>query len=372
MKSCRANVPVSVTRQQSVVLQFTENKGNGKLEAYKPITAIVDAVTKRNHHDAPIYDVTLTFQGTITASHGVAQMLEPPPKTKHQHAEATLDNQNKSIFIIPVTCHLCGQKQIPFRALQRHTIAGSSNIFGVQQFKEALPGKEYCNYNLLRVTVCPACFFASGYADDFIRESKTVKEIPEPFDKEPILAQWNASISARKNVIASKLDGFFSENRSLEQAVLAYDLAVISSNEILKTEQKKNERVRNYAVALKSVFYRLIKAEVLMSNKKTAEAENLLIDAQQYLTEIFPYLKRDASIKAAFLMAMLGLYFETPKAVADNIQFLQQYDKTNKVRFGTEEHKTLLSSLKKISAAYQSRGEFSRKKLKGFDKPFEF
>ena len=171
-------------------------------------------------------------------------------------------------------------------------------------------------------------------------------------------------------MIGSCMDGFFGENRNLEQSLLSYDLAVLTCDEIMKSEMGKKERLRNYEFARKAVLYMMIKAELLINNKKPKEAEDLMKMASSKLKEIFPFLRRESSVKAAFLLGMLGLYFEDHKDVGQNLSFLRQYGENNKVRLGSEEHKALMSSLKRLNEAYQSRADFSRKKLKGFTKPF--
>ena len=371
MSGCTTRLSFGVNREQPVTLQLFEDRGNGKYDPFAPIAALVESVTPRKTPNKIVYEATIRFKGTATAKHGIARILDQSREKNASHTDAKPENQNKATFIISVTCPMCGHEHIPFRALQRRTMAGHSNIFGVQQFTEALPGKDYCNYNLIRVTVCPTCFFASGYADDFIKESRAVKNASNPFDVEPVIAQWDADVPKRKKLVESNLDGFFNETRTLQQALLSYDLAVLTSDVLLQAEQEKKERARNYEIALKGVFYMMIKAELLMSNKKATEAEQTIKAALKKLEQIFPYLKRVSSIKAAFLMGMLGLYFESTKIVSDSYNFLQQYDKNNRVRFGTEEHKTLMTSLKKFKEAYQYRNDFSRKNLKGFNKPFD-
>ncbi|MDH5217783.1 MAG: hypothetical protein OEX19_08810, partial [Gammaproteobacteria bacterium] len=291
-------------------------------------------------------------------------------QTTPQSVEAGSKKANKSLFAIPVTCRMCGEKHIPFRSLQSRTMVNDANVFGVPQYKEALPGKEFCDYNLVRITVCPSCYFSSGDVGDFQKESRTTKDDAMPFDREHVIAQWNATSSQREEVINSSKDGFFDENRNLEQSLLSYDLAVLTCDEIMKSELEKKERLRDYEFARKAVLYMMIKAELLINKKKPKEAEELMKSASSRLEEIFPFLRRESSVKAAFLLGMLGLYFEDHKAIGQNLSFLRQYNENNKVRLGSEEHKSLMSSLKRLNEAYQSRADFSRKNLTGFNKPF--
>jgi len=166
------------------------------------------------------------------------------------------------------------------------------------------------------------------------------------------------------------MNGFFSEERSLDQALISYDLAIASCDAIMNSEKQKKENLRNYEVGRKAAYYMVIKAEMLLQNKKPEAAEELLNQAIPRLEECFLYTRRESSIKAAFLLGMLGIYFENLELARKYFGFLQVYEKENKVRSGTEQQKILASSLKKLSEAYEFRDDYSKNKLKGFDPPF--
>ncbi|MDH5545112.1 MAG: DUF2225 domain-containing protein [Gammaproteobacteria bacterium] len=376
MQGCSSLTKLPLTKSQPVILHLLQEKANGKYGAYQPISAVVQSATRDKTN---IYQVTLSFKGAIAANQGVAQILEKKQgaiardKQGHAHSalgmiETSLEVTHPSLYVIPMRCHLCDQEHIPFISLQSRTMESKMNIFGVPQYRNALPGKEFCDYNLLRITVCPKCFFASGETSDFIREKE--KSATEPFSKEVIVEHWLNSIAERQTLIGTNSIGFFSENRSVEQALISYDLAVLSSNALLTIQEQKHERTRNYEVARKGVASMLIKAELLMSNKKPKEAQLILKNALKRLLEIFPFLTKESSIKAAFLMGMLGLYFENGKIAGENLNFLRQYEQNNRIRFNSEEQKTLNTSRKMLEDAYQNRADFSFRALKGFDKPY--
>ena len=385
MNGCMARTSLSVNRQQAVVLQLFEARGDGTFDKFTPISASIDSATRIKSSDSVSYEIKIKFNGAISVGHGVVQAMnqvdhqpESDPegnqqesgKAIAQHVVTNAEDSNKSLFSIPVTCYMCGQKHIPFRSLQSRTMVNDSNVFGVPQYKEALPGKVFCDYNLVRITVCPSCYFSSGHVGDFHKESKSAKDDSMPFDREHVIEQWNATVPDRRSVIDSSSDGFFGENRNFEQSLLSYDLAVLTCDEIMKSEMEKKERLRDYEFARKAVLYMMIKAELLINNKRSKEALDLMKIALSRLEKIFPYLQRESSVKAAFLLGMLGLYFEETKAVGRNLVFLRQYNENNKVRLGSDEHKALVSSLKRLNEAYQSRADFSRKKLNRFNKPY--
>ncbi|MDH5218075.1 MAG: hypothetical protein OEX19_10290, partial [Gammaproteobacteria bacterium] len=251
MNGCMARTSLSVNRQQVVTLQLFEARSDGKFAKFTPISASIDATTRIKSSNSVSYEIKIKFNDAISVGHGVVQAMnqvnnQPEPglennkqesgQTAPQPVDVSSKNSNKSLFDIPVTCRMCGEKHIPFRSLQSRTMVSDANVFGVPQYKEALPGKEFCDYNLVRITVCPSCYFSSGDVGDFQKESRSTKDDTAPFDREHVIAQWNATTSQREEVIDSSKDGFFDENRNLEQSLLSYDLAVLTCDEIMKSE----------------------------------------------------------------------------------------------------------------------------------------
>lgn len=371
-QGCTAIVDFEVGRDKTIALQLFEDKGDGQFGTYSPITSSIASVTKRRTAEGERYEIRIKFNISPTPSHGVEQAIKSQNLINFKHKETVLTGNNPSLEIIPVTCYLCGQKDIPFRVLDKRAMVASTNIFGIQEYREAHSGKTFCNYNLVKVAVCPTCYFASSSAKDFKRESLLKRQIIAPFRKVDIFDQWMAGTAQRKAMLGSTQEQFFSDKRNLHQALVSYDLAIITTEAILAVEQQKQERARNYRISLKIIQYLLIKAELLMANGKAAEAQDILKQTMNRIGEYFPFLQKEASIKAAYLRGMLGLYVEDARVVGETMQFLQNYKRNNNVLPGTDEATALKINLNKFSNACQSREEFSKSKLKGFQKPFEF
>ncbi|MDH5230610.1 MAG: hypothetical protein OEY10_05890 [Nitrosopumilus sp.] len=392
MRGCTAVLTAPITEEEDITLQILKNIANGKRDSFLPAPVSLDSILKRKSRNGEFYEAKFSFRRVDSVEHGISWAINnataddflssslpinhEQKNNKHASTDAKSDSKlvaiNSSLSILPVTCHMCGEQHIPFRVLSRRTMKPESNIFGVNQYKSALPGKEFCNYNLIRITICPICYFASSQFQDFIREASLIKTSEEPFHKEPIVDKWLSGSSKREKLVEAYQQGLFDENRNIKQALLSYDLAILSSNAILKMQMAKQERARDYRIGLQIVSYILTKAELLMSKQKTSEAENNLKIALKKLQEIFIYLNNESSIKASYLIGMIGLYFEIPDLINQTFNFLQQYGKQSKPRAGTEEYKAWQKNLEKFKTAYQEREDFSRRRLKGFDKPFEF
>jgi len=223
------------------------------------------------------------------------------------------------------------------------------NLFGVPRYLEAYPGCDFCDFNLIRVVVCPCCFFASNDINEFDRISTGSKEKSASFGASAISKQWLEKKDERKNLVADCLPHFFDEERSLKQAILAYQLAIISSDEIFKIDEGRRPRLRNYNSARKSTYFLFVKAELLMRNSEVNEAENTLKEVIRRLEFIFPMLTNEFSIRSAYLLGLLNVYFGEYRQAGKYLIFLNEYNKNDSI---------------------QNRDDFSKATLTGFDGPY--
>ncbi len=392
MSCCIARLNFEIKPFEHAVLQLSEDNGRETPSFYAPIKITIETVTQ-NESDPEAYYAKIKFNGIVTANQGVVQSLhseKPSPDTQNHTStkdttrilsQGATNSPSKttsgisasklnSVSVTPVRCHMCSQKKIPFWSLQNRTMLSKTNIFGVSSYTEAMPRRDFCDFNLIRVIVCPKCFFASSDILDFKKENGSQGFSRAPFDKKAISKQWDKGISARKKLVAPHLDGFFDDERNLEQALLSYDLAIITGDEMFKSDEMLDPKRRKYHLARKAIYYMMTKAELLINNENTAAAEKILQDVIIRLETIFPYLQHEPSIRAGFLLGMLSLYFEDYLKLGQYLTFLREFNKDGKIAEDSEEYKTLSTSLKKLDEAYQNRAEYSKTNLTRFEKPF--
>lgn len=369
MTSCVARVTFSVRPYQIAILRLYEIKENGEVSAFKSIKSTIESYTHKKSDPKAFY-AKIKFSGMVGASQGIVQLMHLGKNTKEIKKDTSIPIRKNSLRIVSVSCRMCSEKHIPFWVLQSRSMITKANIFEVPSYVEAMPGRDFCDYNLLRVIVCPNCFFASSYENDFEKETRKETQLQAPFDKETIVEKWMLNISKRKKLLESHLDGFFGEDRNVKQALLSYDLAIITNDAIFEIEEAKDEKRRDYNMARKSVFYQMFKAELLMTNNQPEAAQKLLKETATRLEEIFPYLNNEPSIRAGFLLGMLSLYFEEYRKVGQYLTFLRSYNQEGILKEGSAEYKTLMTNIKKLDEAFQSREEYSKTKLTRFQKPF--
>jgi len=369
MTSCVARLTFYPKKFQPALLRLFEDKGEEGLFPFQAIKTTIESSSQKSN-DPEAYYATIKFKGAIKANQGVIQIMHSYQYPQAEKPKVAITANNSSLRVTPVNCHMCGKKDIPFWALQSRTMVSEQNIFGVPRYTEALSEQQFCNYNLIRVVVCPDCLFASSDSKDFQKQVADGDQPKASFNKGAIIELWNEKLPERKKLLEGKLSGFFGEERSVDQAILSYDLAVITADFIFKADESKSPRARNYTPPRKAVSNMLFKAQLLMDNDRKQETEKILEEANARLEETFLYLDNEPSIKTGFLLGMLGLYLEDYKKVGHYLNFLRTYNQNDTVEKGTKEYKTLTIYTKKLNEAMQDREEFSKSKLKDFSKPY--
>ncbi len=364
MTDCTIRLPRSLAPRQFVILRLYENQEDGKPIPFKAIKATVERAQK-SKADSRICNAKIRFNDTIRKDHGVTQILFPE-KFAQTGKSQSFKTENSCLRGVSVRCHMCGQGDVPFLLLQKRKMLTKENIFGVPSYVKSLPGQDFCDYNLLRMSVCPKCYFSSSDILHFQKPTEKESFPAPPFDKGIILDEWTKSIPQRKKRIESLLDGFFDEKRSFEQALIAYDLGVMTSDEVFKVDKRKDIKYRNYDPKRQAVSYLMFKAELLMSHDQPQAADKTLEEASARLEEIFPFLNDEPCIKAGFLMGMFGLYFDDKKQIRRALSFLRGYNQDGKVKKGSDEYKTLHIKVNKLNEAYEDQADYNKDNLKSF------
>jgi len=131
------------------------------------------------------------------------------------------------VFKLHVCCPVCNENEIYAHELRAKSQVVTYTAFQVPVYAAA-PGFKTVDYNILAVTVCPRCLFASADKKDFIRYDSTGKnEIKSQMARQVIMG-LQEKIGERKAILRYITDynSFFSRPRSDEAAIAAYRLAI--------------------------------------------------------------------------------------------------------------------------------------------------
>ncbi len=281
---------------------------------------------------------------------------------EHQHRHLfsrsmnkQLKTSNNSLLGKYVQCFVCNQPDIPFWVLRSKCMKTQSNIFGVTIYTKPVKGKDHCDFNLIQTAVCPKCFFASNDLQYFKHENNPT----EPFNAEHLDKAWEQAFPEREKVFSVHGDKFFSTSRSLEDAILSYDMAIMTYKQLSSLET-------NNLHLLKTVALYMIQSELFMTAGKRKEAEDNLNKVTNSIEPIFSYLDGEYIIRAATLLTLVFLYFKDYKKAGEYMGFLKNYSQSKKLDKGTAEHKALLIANNRVDAAYSERARFAYDKLNSF------
>ncbi len=280
-------------------------------------------------------------------------------KGNTEKAKSVLKPLNSSLLGYFVQCRVCGEKNIPFWLLRTKTMNTQNNIFGIPIYHKPKTDKEFCDFNLLQVVVCPNCLFASNQMDHFKRQTGDKGSLP--FDAKSFKENWNKSLPIRKRLVGKTATWLSAEKRSNEQAISSYGLGLITSDHlaaITKDEPVDHQR--------RSISYLLIQAELSMNQGERKKAKKLIDEAGKRLEGIFANLSGAQSIRSAFVLALIKIYFKKYEEAGDYLNFVKNYDRSRPVAPGSPEYRVLNQVMTPLDNAWQDRAEYAHDVLPDF------
>lgn len=164
---------------------------------------------------------------------------------------------NASLLTQQIYCQLHEEK-VPFNRyiLRTKTVASQPNFFDIIVYKEAIGNNDYVNYNLLDVSVCPYCFFASNYPPYFAKIGDEKEKI---FTFKPAIVQAVFKKAEERKKLAGGISAaFFNENRTLEDGITSHELAIRSANALYECDNREFAtdilRIGNYHLRIAHLY----------------------------------------------------------------------------------------------------------------------
>ncbi|MBF0277203.1 MAG: TerB family tellurite resistance protein [SAR324 cluster bacterium] len=269
--------------------------------------------------------------------------------------EKTLTAKNSSLRGKYVDCLVCKQPEIPFWILRKKSMRTQANIFGVSVYTSPVGDKDFCDYNLMQVAVCPKCCFASNDIHYF----KGDDEMAEGFEPEKFAKEWLTTLPVRQKKRPDDLKSLNAEERSVEMSILSYDYAIMTF-ELLHKMDKQHES------QLKIVGLQMIQAELLMNAGKRDAAEANLKKSAESLDSVFSYLEGESIFRSAALLCLIKMYFKDYAAVGQYMGFLKNYSSKEELDKTSMEYKVFTIANNRVDAAYSERESYGFDKLKSF------
>ncbi len=342
-----------ISPQTRIMLQFYGRGGKNTEESYDQVVGQVQW-SRPSKSDHNTFVVRVEFRQTVKSNHGILQILYPE-RFKPQKARKELKPTKNSLLGKLVQCHVCGQADIPFWLMRAKSLITQPNIFGITTYTKALSGRDFVDYNIVQVGVCPTCCFASHE----IRFFRSEDDPTCPYDAKAMHETWLDRVKERKEKYDKHASGFHDDTRSEEQSVVAYDFA-IATHEYLANLESGYEHPRLITSLL------MVQAEILMNLGDREAAETNLRKTKDILEPIFSHLEGEVILRSATLLFGIHLYFKENSEVSKYMSFVNDYDRKGPLDPGTSEARTHRIAKEMVNKAYGDRDAYGHDKLKIF------
>jgi uncharacterized protein (DUF2225 family)/uncharacterized membrane protein YebE (DUF533 family) len=267
-------------------------------------------------------------------------------------------SKNNSILERNVQCFVCkSEKTFKVFQLKSKTQKSDRNIFGIITYSESNEGYDMIDYNLVKIIVCPTCYFASAQKEMFKRseKNKTPEVLSDKFRK-----SWKESIERRKKSVKGIEPELETLDRSLTTVFKTYQLAIATASSLADAT---NDPVQKWMV----VSLMLNLAEILSDNGEPDKADQYLKQTAKKAEDVFKEAQNDTvSFKSARILLLIALYFSDIRTAGTYIDFI--IDMVNRKMDTLDAADAIL--LKKIHGetkkAVEDRDNFKKENLSGF------
>ncbi|MGK0288796.1 MAG: chemotaxis protein CheX [bacterium] len=220
--------------------------------------------------------------------------------SKESQEETTISHENNVLTRIEVSSSSDpNAPQFPIYLLKPNSQYITKDLFLINEYTRPKKGYDLCNYLKFEVFVCPKTYFASNRLEYF-HQSFT------PLDnrlEEPELKGYLFKKLDKMSLIGELPKSFYSTERSIEQAITSFDLAIFTSNALYGYDPIKFED------ELDKIVEYSFKAALLAKIQLNIQRE------LKYLKAAFSFLKKLLDLKPNISKLSRVLYLLTAISV---------------------------------------------------------
>ena len=356
---CRIKSKYRINILSKLILEFyvPSSKDEGKYVVGDPMGNVIVRWTKPSKQEG-YFILGLEFGSKPRENHGISELLVGPRSSSVEK----LSCKNTSLMGHYAECYACGELNIPQFSLKKKAVHVQNNIFGIPTYGEPVPGLDPIDYNRLCLTICPNCHF-TGPGDEFFKFSK---EDEPPFPVASFSKRWAEAQAELTEKYEATKEGINGEERSVEQALLSYELATRTFQTLCEVNPS-NGAFPGLLAMIRARHAQFCMTYPVESQEKGKErAHELLIEAQTDLDENFCKLDEMQSLLAAQLLIAISIYFKDIDVTGKYMKFLDQFDSREKPDENSQIGKTLLQVRTTVDELYQNRHEYHKDQLKTF------
>jgi len=300
------------TRAVVVILMVPSGTDTSKLARAQALGAF--RVVSRTIHGQAMVDL-------------LDEAQEEAERLKHEH-HASDDAKVCATRHVPGNNSLLARKiSCPFHdsfvALDRFVlrtgrILTDQTFFDLPVYIHAAPKCDFINYHLLAVAVCPKCFFATNEPSYFHDPSE--KKLKLHHHSQPT-RDMMISRTAQRVAIASRISsGFFTEQRTVADALISYDLAISASEVILTCNRHalplEHLRLANYHLRIAHLME--------LSKASAVDVKARAVLAMDGLKQAFLTLEGGGLLKATYQLVALTIALGDDKSAYQYITRLTE------------------------------------------------
>ena len=251
-----------------------------------------------------------------------------------------------SLLVRPILCPF-HEDPVPFNryTLRTGKIATESSFFDLTIYKSDAPGADFFNYHLCAAMVCPRCWFTSIHAAYFLDPAGG----NAPVFNEATRRELREAAVARRPMAADLPADFYTEQRSIGQAIVSYELAIACSRILFERNR------HSMAIELARIGnYHLRIAHLKELSAAPPEAIDVHYrDAMTSLAEAFTIVDGSRLFKIAYQVAALAIHFGQDKTAHQylNVMIESERDKA----LPSDQRAGLMRYLPRCQRAWEDR-----------------
>jgi len=178
----------------------------------------------------PVSDKELTLVVDIAAGRSNEVRAKQRARNGRRTSLTFPVESNKSLLVRTIHCPFHDQPQPINRYILRSgMIITDTDFFDLPVYKSAARGTDFINFHQLNVIVCPRCLFSSNEPRYFRDPGEKSK--PHVYNT-PTRVKLREMIGERQQIAGELTDSFFTEHRTLEQALVANQLVLSTSKHL--------------------------------------------------------------------------------------------------------------------------------------------
>ena len=206
------------TRATAIILVVPAGSDRARYERLQAISPF--AILTRPLTCALLCQTATAAQEHVNHQKTELGLVANQPASTTRHAP-----DNNSLLIHQVTCAFHDEPVTLDRyVLRAGRIETELNFFDIPVYTAATRGADFVDYNLLGVTVCPQCLFASNDPAHFDDPAeRSVKPVEYNQQTRSVI---RGRIDVRRSIASGHSADFFTHKRTAQQAVIAFELAI--------------------------------------------------------------------------------------------------------------------------------------------------